>query len=141
VSASADTPRADAGPLNGAELAELHATQLPALELHRLRLLAHGLRTLQQIAGLRAGPAPSTNAIALWAAKQPAIAADRVFQTNFTAQLRQLADQLGAIGAARGIQALDLDLSDLCAWALAETAPAEKAQAETTQRLDCGFSD
>lgn len=135
MSTSADAPHAGDGPLSIAELAELEASQLTPRELHRLRLLAHGLRTLQQIAGRRAGPVPDTSTIALWAADQPAIAADLAFQAHFTAQLRQLADQLGAIAGARGMQALDLDLNDLRAWALAETAPAA-----TTQRQDNGIS-
>lgn len=135
MSTSADAPHAGDGPLSIAELAELEASQLPPRELHRLRLLAHGLRTLQQIAGRRGGPVPDTSTIALWAADQPAIAADQAFQAHFTAQLQQLADQLGAIAGARGMQALDLDLNDLRAWALAETAPAA-----TTQRQDNGIS-
>lgn len=114
------------GPLTTDELAELEGSLLPALERHHLRLLAHGLRTLQGIAGRHAGPAPDGAAIAAWVAEQAPIAGDQAFQASFSARLRQLADQLASIAGTRGVQPLDLSLGDLRAWA--------KAQAD--QRLE-----
>ena len=109
-----------AGPLSPQELAELEATLLPALERHHLRLLAHGLRTLQAIAGRRVGPLPSEAAIAHWASQQPSIAADPDFQRNFTAQLSSIGVQLAVLAADQGSEPLDLKLADLCAWAVGQ---------------------
>ncbi|MEB3320878.1 MAG: hypothetical protein VKI63_08070 [Cyanobium sp.] len=106
-----------AGPLSADELTQLEATLLPTLERHHLRLLAHGLRTLQEIAGGPAGPTPAATAIAAWAANQAAITGDRSFQSRFTAQLQQLAEQLNTIADARGVEPLALELDDLCVWA------------------------
>ncbi len=108
------------GPLSPVELAELEATLLPALERHHLRLLAHGLRTLQAIAGRRSGPLPSAAAIAHWASQQPSIAADPDFQRNFTAQLTSIGTQLAALAADQGSEPLALELADLCAWAVGQ---------------------
>lgn len=109
-----------AGPLSAAEIAELDATLLPALERHHLRLLAHGLRTLQAIAARRQGKPPERQAIEAWAGRQPAIAGDGAFSQAFAAQLAAAAEQLTAIAALRGGRALDLDLPELIAWARAQ---------------------
>lgn len=103
-------------PLSEAELAELESTLLPALERHHLRLLAHGLRTLQQIAGRMDGPPPSGETIRLWVLGQPATAGDEAFAAAFSAQMVGLGAQLVRI-AAPSRQALDLDLTDLVTWA------------------------
>ena len=42
---------------------------------------------------------------------------DRSFQSRFTAQLQQLAEQLNTIADARGVEPLALELDDLCVWA------------------------
>lgn len=107
-------------PLSEAELAELESTLLPALERHHLRLLAHGLRTLQAIAGRREGEPPALSAIETWALQQPAIAGDAPFAQAFAAQLHSTGDQLMAIGEARGCSALALELADLVSWAQAQ---------------------
>jgi hypothetical protein len=105
-------------PLTAAELAELEATLLPALERHHLRLLAHGLRSLQAIAGRRCGPVPPDAAIAAWARQQPSISGDPAFQQVFSAQLSGIGAQLGELAAPRGCDPLALELADLCSWAL-----------------------
>lgn len=100
------------------ELQELESTLLPSLERHHLRLLAHGLRTLQSVAGRRSGPLPDPAALQAWALRQPAIAGDPAFAEPFLAQMRSLATQLTAIAATRGLSApLDLAMADLIAWA------------------------
>lgn len=106
------------GPLTQAELAELESTLLPALERHHLRLLAHGLRTLQAIAGNRSGPVPSPSAIRLWASQQPALAADPDFQQAFATQLASTGAQLEALACQRSCEPLALELADLCLWAI-----------------------
>lgn len=108
------------GPLTAAELTELDSTLLPALERHHLRLMAHGLRTLQAIAGRRTGPVPSAASIRRWAGQQPAIAGDSGFQEAFTAQLVATGRQLNDLAARCGREPLGLELTDLCAWALQE---------------------
>lgn len=99
------------------ELQSLESTLLPALERHHLRLLAHGLRTLQSVADRRAGPLPPADAVAAWAARQPAIAADPTFSTAFLSQMEHLGDQLTDIAAALGRSPLELELADLVDWA------------------------
>lgn len=106
------------GPLSHAELAQLESTLLPALERHHLRLLAHGLRSLQAIAGRRSGPIPTTQEIADWASRQPSISTDAAFQQLFTTQLSRLGTDLSQLAAQRRCEPLALDLSDLCAWAI-----------------------
>ena len=107
-------------PLTTAELAELESSLLPALERHHLRLLAHGLRTLQAIAGRNEGPPPTLEAIETWVLEQPAIAGDAPFARAFAGQLLATGDQLSAIGAASGRSALALELHELIAWAKAQ---------------------
>lgn len=98
------------------ELAGLEATLLPALERHHLRLLAHGLRTLQEIAGRRSGDSPDGDAIRRWVLQQDATAGDLAFAEAFRIQMLNVADQLrGIAGPSR--QALDLQLDDLERWA------------------------
>lgn len=107
-------------PLSEQELAELEATLLPALERHHLRLLAHGLRTLQGIAGRREGEGPEASAIDAWARAQPAIAGDDSFARAFTGQLLAAGEQLASIAEACGRSTLALDLNDLTSWAKAQ---------------------
>ncbi|MCP9902412.1 hypothetical protein KBZ12_13460 [Cyanobium sp. Cruz CV13-4-11] len=102
------------------ELQELEATLLPTLERHHLRLLAHGLRTLQAIAGQRAGGLPPEGWVAAWAATQPVIAADAGFAEAFLHQMGHVATQLAAIATASGREPLALDLADLVHWATHE---------------------
>lgn len=99
------------------ELQELESTLLPTLERHHLRLLAHGLRTLQAIAGRRTGALPPEGAVAAWAATQPVIAADAGFAEAFLHQMGHVATQLAAIATDAGQEPLALDLADLIHWA------------------------
>lgn len=102
--------------LNPEELAGLEATLLPALERHHLRLLAHGLRTLQEIAGRRGGDSPDGETIRQWVLRQDATAGDVAFAEAFRIQMLNVADQLrGIAGPSR--EALDLQLDDLECWA------------------------
>ncbi|MCP9927265.1 hypothetical protein [Cyanobium sp. CH-040] len=105
------------GPLTAAEVDELDATLLPALERHHLRLLAHGLRSLQEAAGRRHGPLPDPRDLASWALRQPQVAAASDFADAFTAQLQKLGDELAAIAAALGRDPLGLTLAELTDWA------------------------
>jgi hypothetical protein len=110
------------GPLSPAELAELESTLLPALERHHLRLLAHGLRTLQAIATAHGSQRdsdklPDRAAIRAWAANQPQIAQDSAFIDLLSDQLESAGRQLAQLAAERGLPPLDLELRDLTAWA------------------------
>ena len=100
-----------------AELAELEATLLPTLERHHLRLLAHGLRTLQAAAGGREGPLPHDRAVTVWADSQPQLQQDPAFRAAFLDQLASLAQQLEAIAEEEGLPPLALDLPQLIGWA------------------------
>lgn len=103
--------------IEASELAELESTLLPALERHHLRLLAHGLRTFQAVAGRRQGPLPPRDALAAWASGHPQLAGDPGFTTTLLHQLAGLGDQLESIAAGRGCDPLALDLADLITWA------------------------
>jgi len=106
------------GPLTTEELTLLESTLLPAMERHHLRLLAHGLRSLQAIAGRRSGPIPEAGVIADWASQEQSIRTDAAFQRMFTVQLTRLGEVLTQIAAQRHCDPLALELPDLCAWAL-----------------------
>ena len=101
------------GPLNPAELAALDAALLPSREKHQLRLLAHGLRTLQQIADRRAGPPPELVAIQAWARQQPSIGDDETFVSAFSIQLQVAGQQLSQLAGDSPGGALALELSEL----------------------------
>jgi len=103
--------------IEACELAQLEATLLPALERHHLRLLAHGLRTFQAVAGRRQGPLPASDALAVWANSQPQLARDPGFAATFLDQLAGLGEQLESIAIRRGREPLALDLVDLISWA------------------------
>ena len=111
VTATASAP--PGGPLNPAELAELEAPSLPSRERHQLRLLAHGLRTLQQIAGRRQGTPPPLAAIQAWARQQPSIGDDDSFIGAFAHQLQLVGQQLSDLAGDRHGGALALELSEL----------------------------
>ncbi|MFO7630082.1 MAG: hypothetical protein R6W06_11330 [Prochlorococcaceae cyanobacterium] len=102
--------------LSAADLAELEATLLPALERHHLRLLAHALRTFQQAAGGPRGPLPAAAALEAWARQQPLLASDPAFQAELLNQLAKAAAQIEAIARACGREPLALELADLVAW-------------------------
>jgi hypothetical protein len=101
------------------ELQQLEATLLPTLERHHLRLLAHGLRSLQAAAGRRSGAPPAAEAIAAWLMRQPGYDHDPGFTHAFLTQLEALRAQLEVIAAGCGREPLALDLDDLCRWATA----------------------
>ena len=118
------------GPLSAGELAELEATLLPALERHHLRLLAHGLRTLQAISASQGiadsqgssaqdRQIPGRASLERWALEQEAVAGDQAFAAALAQQLLGAHGQLEAIGQPIGKAPLDLELADLIAWATA----------------------
>ncbi|MFM7312356.1 MAG: hypothetical protein ACKO0M_04180 [Cyanobium sp.] len=102
--------------LSAEELADLEATLLPALERHHLRLLAHGLRTLQQISGHGRGEPPTGETIRRWVLAQDVTAGDQAFAEAFSAQLLSVTAQLRLIAGPTG-QPLALTLPELVAWA------------------------
>ena len=108
---------AEAGPLSTADLQLLESSLLPSLERHHLRLLAHSLRCLQEVAGPCAAAIPSPQQLEEWLANQSQLKADPAFQQAFQQQLEKMATQLELIAAALAKQPLELDLTDLCCWA------------------------
>ena len=136
-------------PLSKAELAELEATNLPALERHHLRLLAHSLRSLQSIAAHQlAGALPEHGAICAWASQQPALADAPCFQAVLAEQLEAAGRQLQQLAASLGRAPLALELSDLISAAcdhrhspgppVNEIQPESIADALSFFRLSCG---
>ena len=113
----AEEPARLAGPLSTVDVQQLESTLLPSLERHHLRLLAHTLRCLQQIAGRRAGGLPPSAELECWLAKQPQLRVDPTFQQTFRHQLEKAGAELERIAATRAREPLGLDLADLVAWA------------------------
>ncbi len=107
---------AEAGPLSHDDLALLEATLLPALERHHLRLLAHSLRSLQEIAGRRDGALPSQPERERWVNNHAAVAGDPGFRQAFLTELDRAACQLDALAGALGRAPLSLQLDDLITW-------------------------
>ncbi len=109
-------------PLDSDAIARIDATQLPMRERHHLRLLSHGLRTLQAIATAHGSQRdsdklPDRAAIRAWAANQPQIAQDSAFIDLLSDQLESAGRQLAQLAAERGLPPLELELRDLTAWA------------------------
>jgi hypothetical protein len=107
-------------PLSTSELSLLESTLLPALERHHLRLLAHGLRTLQAVAARRDGDPPDHPQIVDWALGQPAIADDPSFARALAAQLCRSGEQLRSIAEGCDRTPMALELEDLIRWARAQ---------------------
>ncbi|MCP9825679.1 hypothetical protein [Synechococcus sp. EJ6-Ellesmere] len=108
------------GPLASGDLAILEATLLPSLERHHLRLLAHCLRTLQEVAGRRSGPLPARPTLLAWMERHSTLAADPDFHQVFLTQLERGALQLQELAASQGLEPLALEIDDLIVWAEAE---------------------
>lgn len=89
---------------------------LPAWKEHQLRLLAHGLRTLQTIAARRQGETPASAIIQSWVLRQPQIAEDHDFTKAFVRELVGLGGQLNRLAMNRSVTPLSLELADLLAW-------------------------
>ena len=103
--------------ISEAELHELESTLLPALERHHLRLLAHGLRTLQAVERPASMDLPDRAALEQWTRTEPAIAGDAGFREAFIDQLLGVGLQLERIAAGWGRPPLELTLPDLVLWA------------------------
>ncbi|MEB3234592.1 MAG: hypothetical protein VKM98_04105 [Cyanobacteriota bacterium] len=105
-------------PLSPAEMHQLEATLLPALERHHLRLLAHALRTLQLVQRSTGCPGvPAQPAIAQWLLQQPSLVGETQFCEHLASQLSSAALQLEQLGRQRGRPALALGLDELIGWA------------------------
>ena len=137
------------GPLSAAELAELEATLLPALERHHLRLLAHSLRSLQAMAAHQpAGALPGHDAMRAWASQQPALADAPCFQAVLVEQLEAAGRQLQQLATSLGRSPLALELGDLIASACdhrpSQSTPVSEIQSDSIAdalsffRLSCG---
>ena len=94
----------------------IESLALPAREDHQLRLLAHGLRTLQTIAARRQGELPASATIESWVLAQPQIAGDQGFTQAFVRELVGLGAQLDRLATNRSGAPLGLELADLLAW-------------------------
>ena len=137
------------GPLSAAELAELEATLLPALERHHLRLLAHSLRSLQAMAAHQpAGALPGHDAMRAWASQQPALADSPCFQAVLVEQLEAAGRQLQQLATSLGRSPLALELGYLIASACdhrpSQSTPVSEIQSDSIAdalsffRLSCG---
>ena len=114
-------PAGAAGPLSQADVQQLESTLLPALERHHLRVLAHALRTLQQVQQSHQAGAdqclPGQDAIAQWLQKQPGLDDDTGFVQQLAQQLGRAGRQLEQLASLHGLPPLALELDQLMAWA------------------------
>lgn len=106
------------GPLSTEELAVIESTLLPASNRHHLRILAHGLRSLQDAAGRQNGHLPSVGDLEQWVAAQPGMGAEPEFVQVFKTQLQTLGQQLELISSTYGCAPLDLTLQQLVDWSI-----------------------
>jgi len=105
-------------PLSAAEVNQLDAVLLPALERHHLRLLAHSLRTLQLVHGGRCdGQLPTLAHIEQWLLLQPSLSEEPLFAQQLAQQLLGAGQQLERRAQQLGLAPLELDLDSLIAWA------------------------
>lgn len=106
------------GPLSPSELDQLEATLLPALERHHLRLLAHALRTLQEVQRCSGEPhLPAQASIEQWLLAQPSLSDAPDFGRQLAAQLTRAGHQLEQLAQQHGVAPLELELDALIAWA------------------------
>jgi hypothetical protein len=122
------------GPLSRLEAERLEATLLPNLERHHLRLLAHGLRSFQAMAGSQEGALPATSQLDHWLAQQAGPAADAAFRSSFRRELISLGKQLEEIASGLHCTPLALTLDQLIAWAKAEADHRLQQQRHPDQR-------
>ena len=127
------------GPLSISELHQLDATLLPTLERHHLRLLAHALRTLQQVQRIQQPPGtpelPRQAAIERWLLAQPSLSQEPDFSRQLAQQLCHAGRQLEELALQQGVPPLELELETLIDWAQRQAdrrltaAPADQAPA------------
>ncbi len=105
-------------PLSPAEVNQLDSMLLPALERHHLRLLAHALRTLQQVAcESNTQQLPPQDAIERWLLQQPQLSQESAFAQQLAQQLCSAGRQLALVAAEHGMAPLQLELVTLMSWA------------------------
>ncbi len=95
------------------ELNWIESLGLSPIQGHQLRLLAHGLRTLQRIAGRRQGAVPALISIESWVKEQPQMAEDADFAKAFVRELASLGVQFNQLAKAKDGTPLGLELADL----------------------------
>ena len=104
-------------PLSRSEAELLDSSLLPYQERHHLRLLAHGLRSFQAMAGRREGSLPNPEELDRWLLLQPGLVDDPCFHDALRQQLVGLGHQLEQIAAEAGSTPLALSLDQLIHWA------------------------
>jgi hypothetical protein len=105
------------------DLRWIESLSLAPKEDHQLRLLAHGLRTLQTIASRSHGESPSSATIQSWVLAQPMIAEDPGFTQAFVRELVGLGALFERLATNRSITPLSLELADLLIWIEAHRSP------------------
>ena len=102
------------GPLSRESIARIDATQLPQLERHHLRLLAHCLACFQTMEPTPSdGSLPRETSRRQWCLEQPRIAEDPDFLDRLLEQFDVAALQLETIAQARQVPPLTLTLDAL----------------------------
>ena len=96
---------------------------LASKEQQKLRLLSHGLRTLQTLASRHQGESPSSATLESWGLGQPQIAEDPGFAQAFVRELVGLGALLDRLATQRSTTPLSLELADLLIWIEAHRSP------------------
>ncbi len=101
-------------PLSLQELQHIEATNLPNLERHHLRLLAHCLACFKLMSnGLNTGSLPSEDSRLQWCLDQPSLANESAFVSVLLEQFSVAGQQLEYLADISGKSPLELTLEDL----------------------------
>ena len=103
-----------AGPLSFEEINLIEETQLPLMDRHHLRLLAHCLACFKSMAdGSSCGPLPKEEDRLKWLMSQPTLINEKDFITVFLKQLSGAAKQLEVLADESNISPLELTIERL----------------------------
>ena len=101
-------------PLSLEALKKIESTQLSSFERHHLRLMAHCLGWLQQMAGdSTKGAFPVESNRLKWCLAHPFLAKERVFVPVLLKQLSVIEQELLELAESSGLSPLELTVDDL----------------------------
>lgn len=101
-------------PLSLSDIQKIDATELPSMERHYLRLLAHCLFCFKEIAnGSSFGALPSEEDQFQWLLAQPTLSTDKEFAFILLEQFALVANQLERLAEEFRISPLELTLDEL----------------------------
>ena len=107
-------PGSDISPISLKDLQKIEGTNLPMLERHQLRVLAHCLAVFKQISdGAHKGNFPNRALLEEWCWNQPLLKDDSEFIADLLNQFELAASKLVQLANNLGISPLELTLKNL----------------------------